>query len=102
MKLLAITILLVLIVWIFARPDQAMHVVIEAKRRLRLHIIDRASRQGANELRQQLLQWAIQEGHDPGVVDEVFSDNTTEIILSLGQKEANAILGKPTPFERFQ
>ena len=102
MKLLAITILLVLIVWIFARPDQAMHVVIEAKRRLRLHIIDRAGRQGAIELRQHLHQWAIQEGHDPGLVDEVISDNTTEIILSFGQKEANAMLGKQTQFEHFR
>jgi hypothetical protein len=101
MKILAITILLVLIVWIFVRPDQAMHVVMEAKRRLRLQIIDRAGRQGAKDLHQQLQEWAIQQGHDPDLVDAVLSDNETEIIQSLGHKEANAILGESTLFEQF-
>ena len=101
MKLLAITILLALIVWIFVRPDQAMHLVMEAKRRFRLQIIHRAGRQGAKDMRQQLHQWAIQHGHDPELVDAVLSDNETEIIQSLGHREANAILGEPTLFEQF-
>jgi hypothetical protein len=101
MSSLFLTIPSLFLAWVFLYPEQALAVVVEIKRRLRLRIIRKAGSKGAQQLAASLHQWASQEGLDPEVVDEVLDEHLPGAAYRLGVKQANAQLGEPTLFERI-
>ena len=95
-----ITAIIIFFAWVAYRPDQALALVAELKRRLRLHIIQRTGRQGTQEVAQGLHDWAARQGFDPELVNRVIEEQQEEIFFRLGTKHANDRLGEPTIFER--
>ena len=100
MSILIITTPLLFFAWVVVCPHQALTLILEIKRRWRLYIIQSAGKRGAQELARRLHVWALQNGIDPDLVDQVMNGNNSEIVYRLGTRQANLQLGEPTSFER--
>ena len=82
-------------------PQQAMTVIAELKRQLRLRVIRRSGTEGAKQLALALHQFGREQGIDSEIVDEVLADHHDMIMDRVGRHYADEILGKPDPIERY-
>ena len=100
MSILIITTPLLFFAWVVLCPHQALTLIVEFKRRWRLYIIQSAGKRGAQELARRLHAWALQNGIDPDLVNQMLNGKNSEIVYRLGIRQANLRLGEPTLFER--
>ena len=94
-----ITIMIVL--YLKACPEQALALIAELKRQLRLHTIQRSGKQATQELAHRFRQRALAAGYEPQFIEQVLKEQQGVIVERLGVKAAEKILGEPTPLERY-
>jgi hypothetical protein len=82
-------------------PEEALAILAELKRQLRLHVIQRTGTEAARQVRRQLHQRAAQKGISPEIVEAVLAEHHAMIVERLGHKGADQILGEPDPTERY-
>ena len=87
--------------WAYLFPEQALAILAEFKRQLRLRIIHRTGSEAVKQLGSNLHRFAIEEGIETDLVEEVLAENQDLIVERLGRKYADQILGEPDPTERY-
>ena len=87
--------------WAILYPQDAMSVVAELRRQLRLRLIRRSGTEGAKQLSQALHEYAAQMGIEADLVDEVLAEHHDMIMERVGRHYADEILGEPDPTERY-
>ena len=98
---LIVIFLIVTTSWAYLFPEQALAILAEFKRQLRLRIIHRAGAEALKELGRNLHRFAMEEGIETDMVEEVLAENQGLVIDRLGRKYADQILGEPDPKERY-
>ena len=98
---LIVIFLIGVISWGYLFPEQALAILAEFKRQLRLRIIHRAGAEAVKELGRNLHRFAMEEGIETDLVGEVLSENQGLIVDRLGRKYADQILGEPDPTELY-
>ena len=86
--------------WASLFPEQALDLISELKRQLRLRVIRRTGEDAAKELENRLYQIASQRGIDPEIVEEVLAEHHALIVERLGERYADEILGEADPTRR--
>jgi len=87
--------------WAYLFPEQAIAVLAELKRKIRLRIIRQAGKHAAMGLRRDLHSFATRNGIEAELVEEVLAENHGMIVERLGRKYADEVLGEPGPTERY-
>jgi hypothetical protein len=87
--------------WAYLFPEHAIAILAELKRQIRLRVIRQTGENAANDLRRNLHLFALQNGIEAELVEEVLAENHDLIIDRLGRKYADEILGEPDPTERY-
>ena len=87
--------------WLIMFPQEALTMMAEHKRRLRLRVIRRTGIAGAEEVRRQLYARAARQGIDPILVEQVLAEHYQAMVERLGSAYADEILGEADPIERY-
>ena len=87
--------------WTFFFPQESLGLIAELKRQLRLWVIQKGGERAAHVAAQEIIQKAVQAGHDPELVKEILEEDWNIICDRLGRPVANEILGDPSPLERY-
>jgi hypothetical protein len=82
-------------------PQDALAVVAELRRQLRLRLIRRSGAEGAKQLSQALHEYAAKTGIEAELVDYVLAEHHDMIVERVGRHYADEILGEPDPTERY-
>ena len=103
MKTVSLLILIPLVIyaWAAANPVHARSIFAELKRSWRRYLVRRKGQAAAAELVHSFREQAQSQGFEREQIDEVISEQWTELVDRLGSKEANDSLGEPTPLERY-
>jgi hypothetical protein len=96
-----ITIIIFSVAWATLFPQEAMAVIAEFKRQLRLRVIRRSGTEGAKQLALALHQFAREQGIEAEIVDEVLAEHHDRIVERVGRHYADEILGEADPTERY-
>ena len=86
-------------VWACLFPDDALTVLAELKRQLRLRVIRRHGEANARVLRRKLLDYAARQAIDPEQVESVLAEQHPLLVECLGSQAADDILGEPESSE---
>lgn len=86
--------------WASLFPEQALDLIGELKRQLRLRVIRRTGEEAVKEVENRLYQIASQRGIDSEIVEEVLAEHHTLIVERLGERCADEILGEADPTRR--
>ena len=84
----------------FLFPQEAISIVAELKRQLRLRVIRRTGTNGAKELADRLQRYASDSGIPSELVEEVLAEHHDKIVERLGKRYADEILGEADFTER--
>jgi len=98
---LLILIPLVIYAWAAANPVHARSIFAGLKRNWRRYLVRRKGKAAAAKLAHSFREQAQSQGFEREQIDEVISEQWTELVERLGSKEANDSLGEPTPLERY-
>jgi len=90
-----------LLTWALAYPRAALALIAELKRQLRLHVIRREGKQAAAQFAAKLQTWGAKQGFEKELVKEAIAAHQQTVAESVGRRYADAILGEPTPVERY-
>ena len=82
-------------------PQDAIALIAELKRRLRLRVIHRAGTEGIKDLSHVLHKFAASKGIEPELVEDVLAEHHDLIVERVGKHYADEILGEPDPTERY-
>ena len=93
--------LIATISWAYLFPEEAIAILAELKRQIRLRVIRQAGENAAKDLRRNLHLFASENEIEAGLVEEVLAENHDLIVERLGRKYADEVLGKPDPTERY-
>ena len=85
--------------WACLFPDDALTVLAELKRQLRLRVIRRHGEVNARVMERKLLDYATRQGIDPEQVEGILAEKHDWLSERLGNKAANEILGAADPSE---
>ena len=96
-----VLILASLATWALLYPREAMSLVAELRRRLRLRLIRRSGTEGAKHLSQALHEYAAKTGIEAELVDHVLAEHHDMIVERVGRHYADEILGELDPTERY-
>ena len=87
--------------WAYIFPEQAIAILAELKRRIRLRIIRQAGENAVKDLRCNLHSFASENKIEAELVEEVLAENHDLIVERLGRKYADEVLDEPDPTERY-
>ena len=85
----------------FLFTQEAISIVAELKRQLRLRVIRHTGTDGAKELAHRLQRYASDSGIPSELVEEVLAEHHDRIIERLGRCHADKILGEADSTERY-
>lgn len=90
-----------LFAWALAHPEAALSLIAELKQQLRLYVIQREGARASAQFAARLRAWGAERGIEKELVEETITAQRHAAAERIGRRYADAILGEPTPVERY-